>query len=650
MADIRVSGLGGIPFGDTSGRPSSPGVGQLYSNGQLQRLELYTGATYGWQNIVAETPGVTGYTGTLYENSGGTITITGTNFSSGATTTLVGTDGTEYNAISTSVTNLTQLVATFGPISGSKEPYDIKVTNPSNLYGVYYDILSVNDAPVWATAAGSLGSFNEGQSVSATVSATDEENNTITYSSSNLPAWLSINSSTGVISGTAPGVASNTTYSFSISASDGNNISTRNFSILINSILTWNTTAGSLGNIYDLSRTGYSYSLSATGLGNTLSYSVTSGSLPTGLSLNSSTGVISGNASAVVTDTTSNFTITVSDGTLSASRAFSLTVKSPVKVVFSHTGSSQTLSVPSDLQFIKSKLWGAAGGEYNASVNLNNSGGAGGYTETIFNVLPGENTYTIIVGGGTTGNSWNAYGGGGSAVNGGSGGGGCSAILSGSITNPFVSTTTGLGNGYVPQSNLLALSGAIGVVAVAGGGGGAGWYNINNQVGGNGGGLSGLNGTGYTTTTGGTQSSSTNGNQSSGAGKFQGGYITANQSSGGSGGGGGGWYGGGASQGPSGSNASGAGGSGFIGYVNGSTSSVLTANQSDSISYIDSTTRTNGTRTYTNSKCLASASGTFTPPNNTDSDYVAGIGVATYYPGNEGTSKSSGNGLVVISY
>lgn len=227
---------GGIPYGDNAGRPQNPGVGKLYSNGEAQRLELYTGAQYGWQNIVAETPGVTGYTGTILEsNSTNTITITGTNFTAGATATLVGNDGTEIVASSTTVNNLTSITAVFGAIPANKEPYDIRVTNPSNLYGVYYDVLTVNDTPTWNTQPGSLGTFSEGSSISVSLSASDEENNTITYSlasGSVLPSGVSLNSSTGVISGTLPNITSDTTYSFTVNASDGiNSATSRNFSI-----------------------------------------------------------------------------------------------------------------------------------------------------------------------------------------------------------------------------------------------------------------------------------------------------------------------------------------------------------------------------------------------------------------------------------
>jgi len=236
MTDIRMSQMAGIPFGDNAGRPSNPGTGQPYFNGQTQRLELYAGSL-GWQNIVSETPSVTSYTGNVIEtDSTNTITVNGTNFTVGATVLLIGNDGTEYAASSSTVNNATSITAVFGTISQSKEPYDIKVTNPSNLYGIYYDILTVNDKPSWVTAAGSLGTFQEQSSISTSVlSVSDEENNTITYSlasGSSLPSGLSLNSSTGVISGTLPDIASDTTYTFTINASDGFNAGQpRTFSI-----------------------------------------------------------------------------------------------------------------------------------------------------------------------------------------------------------------------------------------------------------------------------------------------------------------------------------------------------------------------------------------------------------------------------------
>jgi len=304
---IRKSSNTGIPFGNTSGRPSSPGTGQPYFNGELQRLELYTGPVYGWQNIVAETPGVIGYSGTLYENSGGTITITGTNFALGASAIIIGTDGTEYTATTTTVSNLSQIVATFGPISGSKEPYDIKVVNPSNLYGVYYDILSVNDSPTWTTPAGLLSTTTEGSSLNISVSASDEENNNLTYSiaSGSLPSGITLNSSNGNISGTVSPVSGDTTYNFTISVSDGTNTSTRAFSILVLEKEPVWTTSGTISPI--IHATSYSYQLTAIDeSGTSPSYSIVSGTLPSGISLSSS-GLISGTATI---SSSSNLSIT----------------------------------------------------------------------------------------------------------------------------------------------------------------------------------------------------------------------------------------------------------------------------------------------------------------------------------------------------
>ena len=46
MADLRASGLGGVPKGATADRPSSPSVGDVFYNGDLGYLEMYT--AQGW--------------------------------------------------------------------------------------------------------------------------------------------------------------------------------------------------------------------------------------------------------------------------------------------------------------------------------------------------------------------------------------------------------------------------------------------------------------------------------------------------------------------------------------------------------------------------------------------------------------------------
>lgn len=438
------------------------------------------------------------------------------------------------------------------------------------------------------------------------------------------------------------------------------------------------TSPGSIGNIYALTPSGYSL-LPVTAVdvnSNPLTYSIISGSLPNGLSLNSSTGAITGGytGSIPASDTVYNFTIKAQNPlSVFATRAFSITVKTTVTTSFSTQGAT-AWTVPAGVLNVLATMWGAGGGAYyegGTYPNTGSAGGAGGYTQTQFNIITSDSsTLTIIVGGGgnpNAGSSSDSYGGGGNAANGGSSGGGCSAILGGNITNPFIyQITTSSPKTYytwVPQSNLLALAGATGVIAVAGGGGGASWYpsSDNNANGGCGGGLIGYSAVQGSSssyaTPGGTQSAggSNSGADSSTSGsKFLGGYSTNNNgSTGGAGGGGSGWYGGGATQFLSGgdTNSGGGGGSGFIGYVNGSLSSVLIPTSGNN--YSDSSTRINGQRKYTNSICSGTPTqsgtlGTTNPPNTANPNYQTGVGTGAPY-GTEG-GVFGGNGLVVLQY
>ena len=460
---IRASSIGGIPFGNTSGRPASPGSGQPYFNGELQRLELYTGAQYGWQNIVAETPGVTGYTGTVSETSGGTITVTGTNFASGATTTLIGSDGTEYIADTTTVNNLTSITAIFNTgINATKEPYDIRVTNPSNLYGVYYDILTVNDKPIWQTASGSLGTVTSLLSFSNTVSATDEENNTITYSSPNLPAWLSINSSSGVISGTAPGVVNATTYSFTINASDGINAAqSRSFSVTVNPLT---VSGGTLA-----SDSTYYYRVFTS-----------SGTLTSNGSLPADVLVIAGGGSGG--NAFSNTSGDAGGGGAGGVRSASVTISAGNNTVVVGNGGSSVQNVTNSTQGnkgqnssalgITSTGGGGGGADNGASNYAGQSGGSGGGGSNGYAGGSGnEGGYNPAEGySGGSANSQTAAGGGGA---GGAGNSGTSATsggtagTGGSGTNSYSSWLSAISS-VMPANWQSATSGGY----IAGGGGG----------------------------------------------------------------------------------------------------------------------------------------------------------------------------------
>ena len=387
---------------------------------------------------------------------------------------------------------------------------------------------------------------------------------------------------------------------------------------------TFTTAAGSLGNIYDLERGTKTFTIAATGADSddTLSFAVTAGSLPSNMSMSTS-GVISGTPTQLSAgaSTTSTFTVTCtatsgedSSLTKTNTRQFSITVKGLIEQTFSYVSNAmQDWTTPSDLTLATVEMWGGAGASYNSSNQGTGTGGAGGYAKSTINILPSERgvAWKIVVAEG--GGHWaGGYGGGGSGGNGGGGGGGASFLLAPSINlsaDPFSTTATYSGFS-APTTEFLGKSMASEVVLIAGGGGGTQWYLNSGRNGGIGGGLTG--GTGGSNQPGGTQTAggTSVGNAVSGS-KFAGGHVTTAPGSGGSGGAGGGFYGGGTKM-QNNANNSGGGGSSFVGFADGSTSTVLTATGSYG-TYVDSTTRTNGTRTYTNSDTTRQAETGRTP-------------------------------------
>ena len=166
---------------------------------------------------------------------------------------------------------------------------------------------------------------------------------------------------------------------------------------------TWVTSSGSLATIYDSQRSSYSsISVSATSSTGTVTYAVQSGSLPTGLSLNTSTGAITGTAGAVGSSTTSSFTLRASNDAQNVSftdRAFSITVREPIVTSFTATGAA-TLSVPTGV----SSVWvvAVAGGGSGAAGNgTTGGGGGGGFIEMpSFPVTPGGSVSLSVGAGG----------------------------------------------------------------------------------------------------------------------------------------------------------------------------------------------------------------------------------------------------------
>ena len=223
-----------MPVGTTAQRANAQ-EGDIRFNSTISLMEYYDGTQ--WKAIDSP-PAVNSISPTTETEANANITITGSNFSSGATVKFIGNDGTEYNSPSVTVNSTTEITATTpaSALTVANEPYDVKVIAVSGLSGILEDALDAGGLPAWDTSAGSLGSVASATSASFSVSATDPDGQSVTYSitTGSLPTGLSLNTSTGAITGTAPTVGADTTSSFGITANDGTNDSSeRTFSITV---------------------------------------------------------------------------------------------------------------------------------------------------------------------------------------------------------------------------------------------------------------------------------------------------------------------------------------------------------------------------------------------------------------------------------
>jgi len=462
--NISDTGTAGtkVASGTTGQRGST--AGQIRFNSTIGLAEYYTGTEF---KVIDTAPTVTVVSPLEVDSQAGgniTFTITGSSFNSGAIVKFIGNDATEITASTTTVNSSSSISAVIARSSfvSAKEPYDVRVINTSGLAGTLDNQINVDSSPTWTTASGSLGAVTELQSANFSATATDADGDTITYSlvSGSLPSGLSLNTSTGAITGTAPDLASTTTYSFTLRAT-----------------------------------------------------------------ANSQT----------------------------ADRAFSITVNVPQTYTFSYTGADQTLTVPAGVTSISVDLRGAGGGNQGNA----GAGGTGGKTVGTLAVTAGE-VYKIVVGQAgrlTTGSS---YGGGGAYTAGnGNGGGG------GGYTGIFLNS--------VSQANAKAIAG--------GGGGGA----YGGSTGGSGGGSTGGS-DGQSLATGGTQSAGGSASGSRAGSALQGGNAAG---SGNGGSGGGGYWGGGGGAEAS-NDFGGGGGSGYIGGLTSATTTNAqgSANNTNGVAYL----------------------------------------------------------------
>ncbi len=194
-------------------------------------------------------------------------------------------------------------------------PYSVEVTASDGRGGVAsttftWNVAAVNVDPV-LTSIGNLLS-GEGQTISLTVTATDVDNDTLTFSAIGLPPSLSIDSNSGLISGvTDPGTA---TYTVTVTVDDGNggtDFETFDWMVVGND----DPVLDPIGAQSDAEGDTISLAVTAAdpNAGDVLTFSATG--LPDGLTINSSTGAITGTVTqTAATGSPYTTTVTVDDG------------------------------------------------------------------------------------------------------------------------------------------------------------------------------------------------------------------------------------------------------------------------------------------------------------------------------------------------
>ena len=170
------------------------------------------------------------YTGddTATSTAGGSVTINGTNFNIGVTVLVADVQATQVTRVSA-----TQL--TFVAPANTAGNYILYVVNTDGGVAISVPGIQYSGVPTWTTGSGSLGNSPTSTSFTTTIAATGDAPILYSIVSGALPAGITLNTSTGVISGTTPNLSSSTLYNFTIRATDAQNQDTnRAFSLNVN--------------------------------------------------------------------------------------------------------------------------------------------------------------------------------------------------------------------------------------------------------------------------------------------------------------------------------------------------------------------------------------------------------------------------------
>ena len=257
------------------------------------------------------------------------LTLNGTNFTTSSTVAWqAGCSGGSTNLTPVTFDSSTQLRVTVpAALIASAGTACVSVSNPNPGGGTSAKLtFTINQPPPVITSA-TAASGTIGSAFSYTITAT---NNPTSFNATGLPAGLTVNTSTGLISGT-PTTAG--TYSVTISATNAGGTGSATLTLTIVNppppVITSATTAsGQVG-------VAFSYQITATN--NPTSFNATG--LAAGLTVNTTTGVISGTPTIAGTY---SVTISATNAGGTGSATLTLTINNPVPTTTSISPASTT--------------------------------------------------------------------------------------------------------------------------------------------------------------------------------------------------------------------------------------------------------------------------------------------------------------------
>lgn len=218
-----------------------------------------------------------------------------------------------------------------------------------------------------------LNTITQGASFTQSLAVSGTSPFTFSLAAGSLPAGLSLNSSTGAITGTPTAAGS---YSFTIQANNAVGSDTQAYTGTVTaSAVVPNITTTALDSLTQ--GTAFSQSLAATGT-SPLTWTISAGTLPSGLSLNGSTGVISGTPTGSgaysftvqATNTAGNDTQAYS-GTIASSGVAPTITTTSLNTITQGTAFSQTLNKTGSTPM----TWGISAGTLPAGLSINSSTG-----------------------------------------------------------------------------------------------------------------------------------------------------------------------------------------------------------------------------------------------------------------------------------